>query len=213
MNESPPAILPLILWPSVVTLLVSVARLVAEVQGWTTTASGGRFAWLGISWLAFVFGGWFGWRLGRAGSMPSVPRAWLWPLLAFLLIAGTAAWRFRQIDMKDSTPAAMPPLRTAVWIIIGVAVPMALLQFMVWRRLAATMLLYGSLARVTVIGLTWLAKDRGWDTHYTKFGPGGVEVDMADTMASATTAQLGFWVPFTIVAGTLVGAIVGGRRR
>lgn len=32
-------------------------------------------------------------------------------------------------------------------------------------------------------------------------------------MTSATIAQFGFWVPFTIVAGTLVGAIVGGRRR
>jgi hypothetical protein len=32
-------------------------------------------------------------------------------------------------------------------------------------------------------------------------------------MTSATTAQFGFWVPFTIVAGSLAGCLVGGRRR
>jgi len=213
VNDSPPSILRLILWPTLVTLLVNVARLVAEWQGWATAVSGGAGFWLGITWLVFVFGGWFGWQLGRAGSTPTLRPAWVWALLAFLAIAGTAVWRFSQIDRTDSSPAAMPPLRTAVLIIVSVAIPMAVLQFVVWRRLAVTLLVYGFVARATVVAFTWLAKHNGWDTHYTKFGPGGIQVDMEGTLSSAVIAQFGFWVPFTIVAGTLAGAVVGGRRR
>lgn len=80
MDHANAPLLRLIFWPSLVTLLVSIARLVAEVQGWTTTMSGGSGALLGITWLVFVFGGWFGWRFGRAGSAPRVRRAWLWSL-------------------------------------------------------------------------------------------------------------------------------------
>jgi hypothetical protein len=212
VKDSPPSILRLILWPTLVTLLVNAARLVAEQQGWSTTVSGGAGFWLGITWLAFVFGGWFGWRLRRAGSTPTLRPAWVWSLVALLAIAGTAVWQFSQIDLKNSSPDAMPPLRSAVLTIVAVAIPMALLQFVVWRRLAAAMLLYGLVARATVVGLTWLAKSNGWDTHYTKFGPGGIQVDMNATMVSATIAQFGFWVSFTIVGGVLAGAIVAGRR-
>lgn len=212
MTDSSPSIVRLILWPTLITLLVNAARLVAEQQGWGTTASGGAGFWLGITWLALVFGGWFGWQLRRAGSTPTLGPAWLWSLAALLAIAGTAVWRFSQIDRTDPSAAAMPPLRTAVLVIVSVAVPMALLQFVVWRRLALVLLLYGVVARATVVAFTWLAKQQGWDTHYTKFGPAGIQVDLQTTMVSATIAQFGFWVPFTIVAGSLAGAIVGGRR-
>lgn len=212
MKDSQPSILRLILWPTIATLLVNVARLVVEVQGAGTTASGGAGHWLGIVWLVFVFGGWFGWHLRRAGSAPTLRPAWIWALVALLAIAGTAVWQFSQIDRTDSSAEAMPPLRSAVLTIVAVAIPMALLQFAVWRRLALALLVYGCLARATVVGLTWLAKSNGWDTHYQKFGPGGIQVDMAATMVSATIAQLGFWVSFTIVGGVLAGAIVGGRR-
>jgi len=213
VKDSKPSILRLILWPTIVTLLVNVARLIVQQQEAGTTASGGAGYWLGITWLALLFGGWFGWQLARAGSRPTLRPAWAWSLVALLVVIGTVFWQFSQIDRTDSRPEAMPPLRSAVLLIVSVAIPMAVLQFIVWRRLALTLLLYGLVARATVVGLTWLAKHNGWDTHYTKFGPGGIEVDMAGTMTSAVIAQFGFWVPFTIVAGTLVGAIVGGRRR
>lgn len=213
MTTTTPTLFRLLLLPSVLTLLVSIARLVSEVQGLGTTQSGGAGFWLGISWLAPVFGGWFGWRLARGGSAPTLSRAWLWALVALLAIVGTAVWQFSQIDRTDRTDAAMAPLRSVVLTIVAVAIPMALLQFAVWRRLATALLLYGLIARATVVALTWLAKSQGWDTHYQKFGPGGIEVDMERTLVSATIAQLGFWVPFTIVTGTLVGCLVGGRRR
>lgn len=213
VKDSKPSLLRLILWPTIVTLLVNVARLVVEQQKAGTTQSGGAGYWLGITWLVFLFGGWFGWQLRRQGSAPTLRPAWAWSLVALLVIAGTVVWQFSSIDRTDSRPEALPPVRTAVLTIIAVAVPLALLQFAVWRRLAVAMLLYGVIARATVVGLTWLAKYQGWDTHYTKFGPGGIQVDMEATMVSATIAQFGFWVAFTIVGGVLAGSIVGGRKQ
>ena len=68
-------------------------------------------------------------------------------------------------------------------------------MFVVWHRLAWTLLLYAIPARVTVVAFTWLAKQNGWDTHYTKFGPAGIERPMGETIAAASLAQLGFWIP------------------
>ncbi|MBL9076283.1 MAG: hypothetical protein JNL08_02190 [Planctomycetes bacterium] len=213
MTETGPSTLRLLLVPTLVTLLVSVARLMAEVQGRVTNLSGGRGALLGITWLVFVFGGWFGWRLARLGSAPRVRRAWLWSLLSLVAIVGTAAWRFAQVDLQDRSETAFAALRGHVLVIAAVTTAAGLLQFVVWPRLAAVLLGYGLLARATVLALTWLAKQQGWDTHYTKFGPAGIERDLPATMLSATIAQIGFWVPFTIVGGMVVGCLVGGRRR
>ena len=55
--------------------------------------------------------------------------------------------------------------------------------------------------------LTWLAKHEGWDTHYTKFGPAGIERDLPGTLVSASIAQFGFWIPLTILGGTLAGTL------
>ena len=65
-----------------------------------------------------------------------------------------------------------------------------------------------------MLAFTWLAKLQGWDTHYTKFGPPGIERDsMAETMTSAAIAQLGFWVPFTMIGGMVAGGLVARRRQ
>jgi len=74
------------------------------------------------------------------------------------------------------------------------------------------MLCYGVPARLLVVGFTWLAKDSGWTTHYTKFGPSGIERDVSDTMLSAAKAQGGFWVPWTVIAGVLAGSFLAKRR-
>lgn len=210
--SSSPSTFRLLLWPSIVTLVVSITRLVAEVQGWLTNVSGGRLVPLGITWCVFVFGGWFGWQLSRTGSPPRVARAWLWALLALLAGMGTAMWGFRPLLAADQSEATFALVRQAVLAAAAVTIVGALAMFYVWPRLAWTLLLYGLGARATVVAITWLAKSQGWNTHYTKFGPPGIERDMHDTLVSAGIAQFGFWVPFTIVGGSLAGALLAKRR-
>ena len=87
----------LILVPAVITLAVTLLRLVGELQGWSPTLFARECifcgALVGIWWLVPVFGAWFGWKLTRAGSGPgSLGRAFgltlaslaVMPLFSFL---------------------------------------------------------------------------------------------------------------------------------
>jgi hypothetical protein len=73
----------LILVPAVITLAVTLLRLVGELQGWSPILfnrwtlvmfNRGEEArspsLVGIVWLIPVFGAWFGWKLTRAGLGP-----------------------------------------------------------------------------------------------------------------------------------------------
>jgi hypothetical protein len=201
------------LWPSLFTLALSLVRLTSEVQGWVTTASGGRGLPLGISWCMFVFGGWWGFCLSRAGAMPRVRRAWAWALVALLAIAGTVAALVPKLLGAPHSEETFALLRTTVMTIAAVTTVAAIVMFVVWPRLAFLLLLYAVPARATVVAITWLAKDRGWDTHYTKFGPMGMERDAEQTLLSAAIAQGGLWVPLTIVGGVLAGSLFVRRTK
>lgn len=212
MGATPPTTFRLIRWPTLLTLAVSVARLIAERLGGVTTRSGGAGAWLGITWLTFVFGAWFGFRLARAGATPRRAPVWPWATLALLALAGTVAWQFRPLLDADRSDATFARLRQAVLVVVAVAVPLAVGMFALWPRLACTMLCYALLARATIVALTVLAKLQGWDTHYTKFGPPGIERDLPETIVAAALAQGGFWVPFTVIGGTFAGSWFARRR-
>jgi len=59
----------------VITLAVTLLRLVGELQGWSPALfnRGDKPfspSLVGIVWLVPVFGAWFGWKLTRAGSGP-----------------------------------------------------------------------------------------------------------------------------------------------
>ncbi len=167
---------------------------------------------LGISWLVFIFGAWFAWRLSKQGSRPALRRAALWALIPMIALVLAVMLGFGNIDQTDQSDAAYESLRSTVGIIVILALIAAAFCFVIWPRLAFTMLLYALPARLTVLAITYLAKQQDWDTHYTKFGPGGIEREMGETMYAASVAQMGFWVCFTVVGGVLVGTIVGSAR-
>jgi hypothetical protein len=207
MNDSP-STFRLILWPSVITLAVSLARLVGEKQGWITEQSGGAMHPLGIFWLVLAFGAWFGWQHARAGALPRVRRAWLWALVAGLAIFGTIGWRMQPMMNAERSEETFALLRTAVLTVVVVASAGAVAMFVVWPQFARTLLLYGLIARATVVAITWFVKVQDWHLHYVKFGPPGIEREsMQDTVVSASIAQFGMWLPITIVVGTLIGSL------
>ena len=94
----------LILVPAIITLAVTLLRLVGELQGWSprffSKEAGGGGALVGIAWLVPVFGAWFGWKLARAGERPgALGRALGLTVLALALlpasgfVAGSAGHR------------------------------------------------------------------------------------------------------------------------
>jgi len=202
----------LILVPSIVTLLVSVTRLVGEVKGWFPAKSGGALHPLGIFWFGLAFALWFAFRLRRAGSAPRVARPWLWSMLSlqpiFVAFGATAPG----LTDAEANEAGYAALRTSGLAVSAAAYVAMAVQFYVWPRLAWTLLCYAIPARLTVVALTWIAETNAWDTHYTKFGPKGWDRDMENTMVATSLMQLGFWTGVSVVFGVLLGGAVFGRR-
>lgn len=213
MSDAAPRTFRLVFWPSLLTLLITAVRLLGEVQGWINVESGGALSPLGITWCVFLFGGWFGRWLSRDGSMPRMRRAWAWQLGLALLMVGGVMWSFSKLDPTDTSDAAFAALREKGFVVGIIALAAMVATFAVWPRLAWTLLCYGVVARIGVLAATWLAKDQGWITHHVKFGPAGIlRASTAETMTSAAFPQLLFWVPFTVVMGTLTGSLFARRR-
>lgn len=200
----------LVLVPAVITLVVTIVRLVGELCGWSprlfSTASGGAGALVGISWLVPVFGAWFGFRLARAGAGPARPvRAVLLHVVAGVVYVGGFQVVIRVLNFDTSTRGGLVNQVLAMGTASLLA---ALVALIAWPRLFAVGLLYALLARLPVIAITWLAALNGWDTHHVKFGARDFA---AFTPSEAATwlscIQLVFWLPFTVAGGGLCGAL------
>src|SRR5262245_2384247 len=93
----PQSTLRLVAVPALITLAVTLLRLLGELQGWSRVwfnpAPGGPFAPVGIVWLVFVFGAYFAVKLVRSGEGPASPgRTAGLALLAFVVfMAGSIA--------------------------------------------------------------------------------------------------------------------------
>ncbi len=201
----------LVLVPVLLTVAVAVVRFLGQVWGWIPTESGGGLHLLGIVWLPFVFGPWFARRLLRDGPGSRWGRWRAAAVSGLLALVVLVSWMFA--PLADAPPGPVTAAATSVALrtsFTATLVVTAALAAM-WWRLAWTLVCYAVPVRLTVILLTWIAKTSDFDTHYTKFGPSGEEHALPKTMALASVAQLGFWVPFAVVCG-FVGASLFARR-
>ena len=204
----------LILVPAVITLAVTLLRLVGELQGWSplffNPAAGGGGAIVGIAWLVPIFGAYFGWKLARAGSGPgSTGRALGLALLALALVPALGfAMEKAGMNQQNLTTLSVFVVASIVALVIG---------FRAWPDLGRTLFGYGLAARVPVVIVMLAAMLANWGTHY----------DVApspDFPAMGTVAkwfwigllpQLTIWMAFTVVIGALfgIGAAAIARRR
>lgn len=199
--------------PVLITVLLSAVRLAAEVNGWIASDSGGALHPLGISWLPFVFGIWFAVRIARTGSRPRTSAIRVVAPVLLLAVFACIPWQFAPFFEADHSDVTYARLRVAVLTLATIATAAMLADFAMWPKLAWTMLCYAVPSRLFVFALTWFAKlQPDWDTHYTKFGPPGIERDLPETLVATAIAQGGFWVPFTVVCGVAAGAAIGPWR-
>src|ERR1041385_1267302 len=74
-TNNPVPVFQLIVIPSVITLAVTVVRLIGELQDWSPTlfgkAAGGGASLVGIAWLVPIFGVYFAYRLVGMGHGPA----------------------------------------------------------------------------------------------------------------------------------------------
>jgi len=213
----------LILVPAVITLAVTLLRLVGELQGWSPTLfnreCGFCGALVGIWLLVPVFGAWFGWKLTRAGSGPgSLGRAFgltlasmaVLPLFSFLApkagILPERLWR-PNVPLTESF--------TILSVFVAFAIVGLAIGILAWPALGRTLLAYGLAARIPVALLMLVAMLGNWGTHYDARPSSPQMSTLGWWVALGLVPQLFFWIWYTIGFGALFGIVAAAiaRRR
>lgn len=202
----------LILVPALITLAVTALRLVGELMRWNPTffsrEAGGAGAIVGIVWLVPVFGVYFARKLVAAGLGPASAGRALG--MAVLGLAFVPAAMFVAQALKLPFMGVLPLLAV-------VSLAAAFVAYRGWPALGRVLGAYGLAARIPVAALMLVAMMANWGTHY-ELGPPDLPPMGLFTkwVAIGLVPQLTFWVAFTVVVGTIFGAVaamIGGRAR
>lgn len=197
----------LILVPAVITLAITLLRLVGELQNWSPSlfnkSAGGGGALIGISWLIPVFGAYFAVKLVRLGFGPSSAlRAFGFAFLAFAVNA--AALYVAMGVLK------LPMLGQLVVFVIASIVSI-LIAYPGWRALGLTLFAYALAARIPVAILMLFAILGNWGTHYDVAPPESPQVAAMTPFVKwlwiGLLPQATVWIYMTVVGGMLVGSI------
>jgi hypothetical protein len=200
----------LVLWPALLSLAVTLLRLVGELRGWSpeywSRLPGGGLSPLGIVWLIPVFGFFFGWRLESMGERPSSPLQVVLQPPAAALVAGGAALLLARMRASGR----MEPLSWSAWLSLWgvIAVIVAVTAFLAWPALGRLLLAYALAARIPVAALMALAMFRDFRTHYDALPPGFPQLPLLPRwLWLGLLPQLTIWVAITLAAGAPFGAL------
>jgi hypothetical protein len=197
----------LILVPSLITLAVTVLRLVGELQHWSprffNPSAGGGGAIVGIVWLPIIFGPYFGLKLWGAGQGPKGTGKAIGYVCLGLVVFVLAGF------VGFAPQIRIPGKELWGFLLMIVA---AGLVFPGWPALFKTLVAYAYAARIPVAIIMFFAIRGNWGTHYDAPPPGYAEPASfwAKYFQIGLLPQLIFWVAFTIILGALLGAVVAG---
>jgi hypothetical protein len=204
-------ILRLILAPSLITLAVTILRLVGERQGWSPLlfgrVAGGGGALVGISWLPLIFGPYFGAKLSKAGQGPAkAGRAFGFAALGLVLFVIAANVGFGGEFFNS------PGRMAAGYALIAVATGATAVG---WPPLGKTLLAYGYAARIPVAVIMYFALAGQWGTHYDAL-PAGYNSPttlLGKYLLLGLLPQLIFWIGYTVIVGSLLGILAAAVPR
>ena len=197
----------LILWPAVITLAITLLRLVGELQGWAPAffnrSAGGGGALVGISWLPFLLGPYFALKLSKDGKGPA--GAWKVAGLALLglvlAIAGFATAQGLKLGVG------------AIFAAFLIALAVSFLPFRAWPELGRTLFAYALAARLPVVIVMLLAISGKWGTHYDVLPPDPPPAlltlgPLGQWFFIGVLPQMTIWIAQTVLLGTLFGAVL-----
>ncbi len=196
----------MIVVPAIITLAVTLLRLVGELQHWSPAlfnpVAGGGGALIGISWLIPVFGVYFALRLAASGQRPdSLGKAagLAFGGLAIMVASGAAVGA-----MKLGAAATLTTFAVASCLAIVLALKG-------WPALGRTLLAYGFAARIPVALVMLVAILGEWGTHYDAPPPNAPEVLVMAPLTKwfwiGLVPQLTIWIFTTVVGGMLLGCL------
>lgn len=192
--------------PALITLAVTLLRLIGELQNWSPSlfnrSAGGGGAAVGIVWLIPIFGIYFALKLAARGDGPSsAGKALGMAFLAFAINVAVVAGVFA-VKMPFVAQAAVFAL--SCWICTVWAIR-------AWPALGKTLLAYGLAARIPVAVVALVAMLGNWGTHYDVAPPDNPEVATMGLFAKwfwiGLLPQMTAWVFLTVVAGMIFGSL------
>jgi len=202
----------LITIPAVITLVITILRLVGELQHWPAPwfnpAAGGGGAIVGISWLPLIFGPYFAWKLAASGQGPTSAGNSIGAALGGLAVMVLGGF--------ISFPKPNHPASTVLFLVGSlVMLAGAFIPGIGWKSLGNTLLAYALAARIPVLIVMFIAMNgnggQGWGTHYDVAPPfmSGVEMSvMRKFFSIGVVPQLTLWIGWTVVIGSLLGSIL-----
>jgi hypothetical protein len=198
----------LITIPALITLGVTILRLVGELEHWPkpwfSAAAGGGGAIIGISWLPIIFGPYFALKLAGVGDRPSsVGKAVgfaVLGLVVFVLGGVLAAATFSHLSI----------LTLVAFLVLLVA---AFIPGIGWRSLGNALLAYAFAARIPVLIVMFFTMrgngGQGWGTHYDAVAPTFAQASFfRKFFYMAILPQMTAWIGWTVVLGSILGVIV-----
>jgi hypothetical protein len=198
----------LITIPALITLGVTILRLVGELEHWPkpwfSAAAGGGGAIIGISWLPIIFGPYFALKLAGVDDRPSsVGKAVGFAVLGLVV--------FVLGGLLIGATFSHPSILTLVAFLVTLAA--AFIPGIGWRSLGNTLLAYAFAARIPVLIVMFLAMrgngGQGWGTHYDAVAPMFAQASFARKFFyEAILPQMTSWIGWTVVLGSILGVIV-----
>lgn len=192
----------LILMPALITLAVTILRLVGELQMWSprlfSREAGGAGALVGIVWLVPIFGVYFAWKLAKAGLGPGAGRVIGHGALGLGLMVLTMVVVSRTLTNQRA--------QFAVFLVASLVA--AWIAYRGWPALGRTLLAYGLAARIPVALVMLVAIYANWGTHYDVAPPNFPPMaPLVKWLMIGLVPQMFMWIPFTIYAGMLCGGL------
>jgi hypothetical protein len=192
----------LIMYPVIITLVVTLLRLFGELMGGPAILFGkpdGTGAIVGITWLPFIFGPYFAVKLFDRSMKPTgFGKTIIFALVGFVILAFGGILAFTSMISFTG--------HIAVGLLLFVVA--AGLQYIPWHELAQTLIAYGYLARVPVAIVMYFAMRGNWHTHYNAHLPGTEQISFwTRYLYIAVAPQLVMWIAFTMTVGALFGGI------
>ena len=197
----------LIAIPTVITLGVTILRVVGELKHWPTpwfsTTAGGGMAIVGIVWLPIIFGPYFALKLAAAGEGPASSGKAIGYAFASLVVYILGGVVLTKTIMHPSWLTVVGYLIT---LLAGYVVAAG------WRSLGRALLDYALAARIPVLIVMLFAMSgnngAGWGTHYDRVPPEFASLPlMGKYLYMAVLPQLTVWIGWTAVVGAIFGTI------
>ena len=193
--------------PALITLGVTLLRLIGELQNWSPALfnkeAGGGGAVIGIAWLVPIFGIYFAFKLSQSATPLKSGKTVLYAVagLAAFLAIGFGGVRALGLDPDK-------PSLTAFAVFVVASIVSAIIAYAGSPVLGKVLLAYGLAARLPVAVVMLVAMLGNWGTHYDIAPPGFPEMGVfTKWLMIGLVPQLTIWMTYTLVMGCLFGGI------